>query len=76
VHLDGSFLAEEMAVFCARISNLGTKRRIGHQNSNPCRKTKRFFCKDCCSCVSAIFNTFSKTSAECQQDTSGIPAKL
>ena len=36
-----------MALFCARIPKNGLKTAFQTQNSNPCRKISRFFCKDC-----------------------------
>ena len=41
-------LAEEMTFFCARIPKYCSKTAFQAQNSNPCRKISRFFCKDCC----------------------------
>ena len=39
-------LAKEIAVFCARISENVYITPFRTQNSNPCRKIIRFFCKD------------------------------
>ena len=39
-------LAKEIAVFCARISENVYITPFRTQNSNPCRKNIRFFCKD------------------------------
>ena len=39
-------LAKEIAVFCARISENVYITPFRTQNSNPCRKISRFFCKD------------------------------
>ena len=45
--LGRAILAEEMALFCARIPKNGLKTAFRAENSNPCRKISRFFCKDC-----------------------------
>ena len=36
-----------MALFCARIPKNALKTAFRAENSNPCRKINRFFCKDC-----------------------------
>ena len=41
-------LAEEMALFCARISKYPHKTVFLLANSNPRRKIGRFFCEDYC----------------------------
>ena len=47
-------LAEEMALFCARISKYTHKTVFLLANSNPRRKIGRFFCEDYCLSFSAI----------------------
>ncbi len=43
-------LAEKSALFCARIPENGLMTSYKPQNSNPCRKISRFFCKDAQGC--------------------------